>query len=307
MISGLGAIRQIETGPLSICVHESGPSKGFPVVLLHGFPYDVQAYAEVAPILAQQGCRVIVPYLRGFGPTRFLSPDSLRSGEQAALGADLLALLDAMSVSRAIVAGYDWGSTAACVVAALWPERYVGLVSFNSYKIQDIANARRPSTPENEMRYWYQYYFHGERGRAGLELNRQAFCRLLWRLWSPDWEFEDECFARSAVSFGNPDFVDVVIHSYRHQYGLVDGDPAYSELQQRLSRLPPILVPTITMDGTHDGVIPPEGTSAHAKYFTGYHDHRMVEGAGHNLPQEKPMVFARAVLDLLSLVRRLKV
>jgi pimeloyl-ACP methyl ester carboxylesterase len=152
------------------------------------------------------------------------------------------------------------------------------------------------------MRYWYQYYFHGERSRAGLEQNRRAFCRLLWRLWSPDWNFDDECFARSAASFENPDFVDVVIHSYRHRYGLVDGDPAYSELQQRLSRLPPILVPTITMDGTHDGVIPPEGTSAHAKYFTGYHDHRMVEGAGHNLSQEKPMAFARAVFDLLGLV-----
>lgn len=303
MRSGLGAIRQIETDVLSIGVHESGPVDGYPVVLLHGFPYDVQAYAAVAPLLASQGCRVIVPFLRGYGPTRFLSSTTMRSGEQAALGADLIGLLDALSITRALFAGYDWGSTAACVAAALWPERCTGLVSFNSYKIQDIAGAQVPAPPADEMRYWYQYYFHGERGQLGLEENRYELCRLLWSLWSPSWSFDDACFARSAVSFENPDFVDVVVHSYRHRHGLVDGDPAYGQLQVRLEALPIIQVPSITIDGSEDGVMPRQGTSAQAKYFASYYQHRVIEGAGHNVPQEKPAEFAQAVSTLLSVVR----
>jgi pimeloyl-ACP methyl ester carboxylesterase len=293
-------LRQVRAGVLDVGYHESGPAEGPPVVLMHGFPYDIHAYAEVAPLLAAKGCRVIVPYMRGYGSTRFLDAATPRSGQQGAFGADLLALLDALAIPRAVLAGYDWGGRACCIVAALWPERCAGLVSLNSYNIQDIAAAVKPLAPENERRYWYQYYFHGERGRAGLEQDRRALCRLLWSLWSPTWTFDDATFERSAAAFDHPDFVEVVIHSYRHRFGLVTGDPAYDDIERRLAALPPITVPAITFDGADDGVMMIGGTAAHARHFTGAHQHRVVPGAGHNLPQEKPQDFAHAVLELAT-------
>jgi pimeloyl-ACP methyl ester carboxylesterase len=271
------------------------------VVLLHGFPYDVHAYAEVAPPLAAAGARVIVPWLRGFGPTRFVDAATPRSGQQAALAHDLLALLDALRIERAVLAGYDWGGRAACIVAALWPPRVRGLVSVNGYNLQDIAHAREPQSPETELRLWYQYYFHGERGRAGLLQDRRAFCRLLWQLWSPSWAFDEACYERSAAAFDNPDFVDVVIHSYRHRFGLVAGDPRLEPTERRLAEQPRIGVPSITLDGADDGVMPIGGSSHHAPHFSGSHEHRVVAGAGHNLPQEAPQAFALAVRDLLAL------
>lgn len=216
-------LKRVNAGVLSVAYEDSGRADGKPVVLLHGFPYDVHAYDEVTPLLVSAGCRVITPYLRGYGPTRFLSGDTPRSGQQAVLAHDLLALMDALALERAVLAGYDWGGRAACIVAALWPERVRGLVSVNGYNIQDIAGSSKPAAPENEFRYWYQYYFHGERGRAGLEQNRRALCKLLWKLWSPNWEFDDATYECTAASFDNPDFVPVVIHSYRHRYALVPG------------------------------------------------------------------------------------
>ena len=295
----LPTTQTLEAGALSVALHECGPVDGPPVFLMHGFPYDIHAYEEVAPRLAQAGCRVYVPYLRGFGPTRFLSDATPRSGEQAALGADLLALMNALKVSRAILAGYDWGGRAACVIAALWPERCAGLVSLNSYNIHDVARAMEPDTPANEQSLWYQYYFHSERGRAGLSRHRRELIRLLWKTWSPTWQFDDASFERSAPAFDNPDFVDVVIHSYRCRYGLEPGDPAYAAIEARLSRLPPISVPSITFDGADDGVRPPARAEAAAHRFTGPRSHRIVPGAGHNLPQEKPELFAQAVLELV--------
>jgi pimeloyl-ACP methyl ester carboxylesterase len=293
------SLKKIQAGVLEIAYVESGPQDGPPVFLMHGFPYDVHAYAEVAPILAAAGCRVIVPYLRGFGPTRFLNAETPRSGEQAALGADLLALMDALAVPRAVLAGYDWGGRAACVVAALWPERCSGLVSFNSYNIQNIARAMLPDAPESEHMLWYQYYFHSERGRAGLEKDRRAVTRLLWKLWSPTWRFSDENFERSAAAFDNPDFVDVVIQSYRHRFALAAGDPAYVDIEARLAAQPPISVPCITFDGADDGVRGPSPEGSHAASFTAQRSHRVVPGVGHNMPQEVPAVFAAAVLELV--------
>ncbi len=290
----------IDAGVLNIGFSESGPSDGAPVFLMHGFPYDIQSYVEVAPILAQAGCRVIVPYLRGYGSTRFLDTNTPRSGEQAALGADLLALMDALHIPKATLAGYDWGGRAACVVAALWPERCSGLVSFNSYNIQNIAQSMSPGTPEKEHQLWYQFYFHSERGRAGLQKDRQAFVRYLWKLWSPTWNFDDETFARSADSFENPDFVDVVIHSYRHRFGLVAGDPAYAQIESRLAAQPVITVPTLTFDGADDGVRAPSNPVSNGHHFTGSRSHRIVPGVGHNMPQEAPNLFAQAVLELVN-------
>ncbi|QGZ58194.1 alpha/beta fold hydrolase [Paraburkholderia acidiphila] len=291
-------LKHIETELLDIGYHEHGDANGWPVILLHGFPYDIHAYDDVTPRLISQGARVITPYLRGYGPTRFLSSTTLRSGQQAALGADLLALLDALQIDQAILGGYDWGGRAACIVAALYPSRARGLVSVNGYNIQNIAAASQPADPEHEHRLWYQYYLHGERGRAGLTENRRAFCRLLWSLWSPTWRFDDDTYARSAVSFDNPDFVDVVIHSYRHRFGLVEGDSRFDEIEQRLAAMPPITVPTITLEGEADGVHPPAGGEVISKRFTGRHENRVVPNAGHNPAQEAPAAFASAVLDI---------
>ncbi|CAN5822206.1 alpha/beta hydrolase [soil metagenome] len=296
-------LKHIEAGVLDIAYFETGPANGQPVFLMHGFPYDIHAYAEVAPMLAAAGCHVFVPYLRGYGETRFLDAATPRSGEQAALGSDLLALMDALHVPSAVLAGYDWGGRAACVVAALWPERCAGLVSFNSYNIQNIAKGMEPEKAENEHRYWYQYYFHSERGRAGLDKDRRGITRLLWKLWSPTWDFDDAAFERSAAAFDHPDFVDVVIHSYRHRFGLVPGDPAYDYIERQLAAQPAITVPTITFDGIDDGVREPADASAHAAKFSGPRSHRLVPGVGHNMPQEAPRVFADAVLELVPNLR----
>jgi len=296
----LEPIRHVDAGVLSIAYYDAGPVDGPVVMLMHGFPYDIHSFVDVAPLLAAQGCRVIVPYLRGYGPTRFRDTATPRSGEQAAVGADLIALIDALGVPRAVFAGYDWGGRAACVGAALWPGRCTGLVSVNSYLIQDIARAMVPAKPEREVPLWYQYYFQLERGRAGLAANRREIARILWQQWSPNWHFDDATFARSAVAFDNPDYVDVVIHSYRHRFGLADGDPRYADLQRRLAALPAITVPTITLDGASDGVAPAtDGTSTAAK-FTGPRTHRIIPRAGHNLPQEAPEAFAAAVMELIK-------
>lgn len=299
-MSNLAPLRMIQAGALDIGYFEAGPADGPPVFLMHGFPYDIHTYVDVVPALVAQGCHVYVPYLRGFGPTRFLNEATPRSGEQAALGADLLALMDALKVPRAVLAGYDWGGRAACVVAALWPQRCAGLVSFNSYNIQNIARAMEPDLPDNEHSLWYQYYFHSERGRNGLAKDRRAVCRLLWKLWSPTWKFDDAAFERSAAAFDNPDFVEVVIHSYRHRYGLVPGDPAYAEIERRLAAQPVITVPTITFDGADDGVRPVAPASQHARFFAGPRDHRVAPGVGHNMPQEVPQVFAGAVMEMVN-------
>ena len=296
----LQPLRQVAAGVLDVALYEAGPVDGPPVFLMHGFPYDIHSYAEVATLLAARGCRVYVPYLRGYGATRFLSDATLRSGEQAALGSDLLSLLDALAIPRAVLAGYDWGGRAACVVAALWPARCAGLVSFNSYNIQNIARAMVPDTPENEHSLWYQYYFHSERGRTGLTADRRAVCRLLWKLWSPTWTFDAATFERSAAAFDHPDFVEVVIHSYRHRFGLVAGDPALADIERRLAAQPPITVPSITFDGEDDGIRPVAPTTQHASRFTGPRSHRVVPGTGHNMPQEVPQVFADAVLELVQ-------
>jgi pimeloyl-ACP methyl ester carboxylesterase len=291
-------LRHIDAGVLNVAHLDEGSPDGWPVLLLHGFPFDIHSYDEVTPRLTHAGARVVTPYLRGFGPTRFLSPSTLRSGQQAAIGQDVVALLDALQIPSALLAGYDWGSTAACVAAALWPDRVSGLVSANGYKIQDIAGARQPAEPENEHRFWYQHYFQGERGRAGLESNRYSFCRLLWRLWSPTWNFDDATYDLSAAAFENPDFVDVVIHSYRHRFGLVEGDPALEELERRLAAQPPIAVSTNTIDGAADGVMPRAGSAHHSAHFSGWRQHRVFQNVGHNLPQEAPGEFAAAVLAL---------
>jgi pimeloyl-ACP methyl ester carboxylesterase/GNAT superfamily N-acetyltransferase len=288
-------MKTIDAGVLRVAYEEHGPADGWPCILGHGFPYGVDAYAEVAPILGDAGARVILPWLRGHGPTRFLSSETPRSGEQAALGADLLALVDALGIEQAVLGGYDWGGRAACIVSALWPERAVALVSGNSYNIQNIARAMEPAPPAEEAALWYQYYFHSERGRVGLTKDRRGIARLLWRMWSLDWAFDDATFERTADAFYAPDFVDVVIHSYRHRFGLVEGDPAYAEIERRLATQPPIRVQAITIDGEKDGVN--FGTAHHGKKFLGGHEHRVFAGTGHNLPQERPREFAEAVLD----------
>jgi pimeloyl-ACP methyl ester carboxylesterase len=295
----LEPLRHVDAGVLNIAYYEAGPADGPAAVLLHGFPYDIHSYVDVAPLLAEQGCRVIVPYLRGYGSTRFLDPATMRSGEQAAIGADLMALMDALKIPRAVFAGYDWGGRAANVGAALWPERCIGLVSVNSYLIQDIANALRPARAEREVPLWYQWYFQIERGRAGLAADRRGITRILWQQWSPNWEFDEACLERTSVAHDNPDYVDIVIHSYRHRYGLVDGDPRYAGIQRKLAGLPPISVPAVTLDGEGDGVAPANDGKASSAKFTGRRVHRRISHAGHNLPQEEPEAFAAAVMELI--------
>ena len=287
--------KSVEAGVLRVGYLEHGDENGWPCIMMHGFPYDVNAYADVAPILAKAGARLIVPYMRGYGSTSFLSDDPPRSGEQAAFGSDLLALMDGLASERAVLGGYDWGGRAACVVSALWPERVVSLISGNSYNIQNIARSLEPAPPAAEAAYWYQYYFHSERGRRGLKNDRRGIARLLWKMWSPNWHFDDATFDRSAPAFDNPDFVETVLHSYRHRYGLVPGDPAYAVIETRLSAQPAISVPTVAIDGTGDGVA--SSTQSHARHFTGPFEYREFNRAGHNLPQERPADWAQAVLD----------
>jgi pimeloyl-ACP methyl ester carboxylesterase len=292
-------LRHIRTPTLDIAYEESGDANGAPVLLMHGWPYDPRCYDEVAPPLVAAGCRVIVPYLRGFGATRFLSADTPRSGQQAALGNDLREFMDAHSIERAVLAGYDWGGRAACVVAALWPERVRGLVTGNGYNIQNIAASAKPASPEQERRFWYQYYFHTERARTGLETNRRGFSRLLWELWSPHWAFDDATFERSAVSFDNPDFVAVTIQSYRHRYGNAPGDPALEEIEARLAAQPRIAVPAITLQGEADGVQPSGAFEKLDANFAAPHQRRILPRIGHNSPQEAPQAYVDAVLELV--------
>jgi len=295
-----GALKTLRTERLEIAYLESGPADGPAAVLLHGFPYDVSAYDEVAERLAAAGVRSLVPYLRGYGPTRFLDPATPRSGEQAALGADLKDFMDAAGLNRAVLAGYDWGGRAACVVAALWPERATGLVTGAGYNIQDVAASVRPAPPAAEHRYWYQYYFHTPRGEAGLAANRADLARLLWRLWSPEWDFSEETFLASAESFDNPDFVEVVIHSYRVRYGYAAPDPAYGDIEAKLAHAPDIQVPTICLHGLADGVHPAPAKDRDALKFAGAYERRLLKTVGHNVPQEAPAPFAAAVAELVK-------
>lgn len=288
----------IRTPVLNIAFQQTGPEDGFPVLLLHGFPYDVRSFERVAAIVGAAGYRTIVPYLRGYGDTTFLSPDTLRSGEQAALGQDLKELLDGLRIERAILGGYDWGGRAACVVSALWPERVAGLVSCIGYNIQDIPNSHRPADPAHEARLWYHYYFHTERGRSGLTERRREISRLLWKMWSPTWAFDDATFERTAGAFDNKDFVDVVIHSYRHRTRSAAGDPRYEAIEARLAMRPQIHVPTINLHGADDGVSPPQMSETHGKFFAGPYQRRVLPGVGHNPPQEAPEAFAEALIEL---------
>lgn len=292
--------RTIRTDVLDIAYEEHGPPGGAVAVLLHGFPYDPRCFDEVVPPLAEAGCRVLVPYLRGYGPTRFLSTDTMRSGEQAALGHDLLQFMDALGIQRAALAGYDWGGRAACIVSALWPERVRCLVSCTGYNIQNIARSTEPVSAEQEHRFWYQYYFHTERGRAGLAKNRRDICRLLWKLWSPEWAFDEATFEKSAISFDNPDFVEVVIQSYRHRYGYAPGDPALAGIEARLAAQPRIPVPTINLHGGNDGVGPAPSVDGNAKFFTGAYERRLIPHVGHNIPQEAPSETVAALRDLMK-------
>jgi pimeloyl-ACP methyl ester carboxylesterase len=285
------------TSVLDVGFEVSGPIDGVPVLLMHGFPYSVRAYDDVVRILANAGLRTVVPHLCGYGATRFLDPSTIRSGEQAVLGNDLRELLDALKIESALLCGYDWGGRAACVVAALWPDRCLGLVTGGGYNIQNIAASITPAPPEIEHVNWYQYYFNTERGRAGLINDRRGIARLLWTLWSPTWAFDDITFERSAEALDNPDFVDVAIHSYRHRYGYVQGDPAVSAVEQALAMQPSIAVPTIDLAGQTSAWPVADGDVAH-RYFTGAYEQRLLPGIGHNIPQEAPADFAAAVIQL---------
>lgn len=293
-------LRSVATASLEIAFEESGPPDGPPVVLLHGFPDDARTWDGTVARLAAAGHRCIAPYLRGYGPTRFRDAHVSRSGEQAALGADLLALLDGLGIARALLAGYDWGGRAACIVAALWPERVRGLVSIGGYNIQDIAANAAPDAPEQEHRFWYQWYFNTERGRAELARNRYELCRLLWQLWSPNWGFDEATYRRTAASFENPDFVDVVIHSYRHRYAAAAGDPALAAIEERLAGRPAITVPAVVLHGACDGVDPAAGSEGDATRFSGSYRREVVPIAGHFLPWEAPEPIASAVLSLAA-------
>jgi pimeloyl-ACP methyl ester carboxylesterase len=297
----LEPLRFVRTEVLEVAYYEAGPGDGKAVLLLHGFPYDIHSYIDVIPRLVEAGHRVIVPYLRGHGPTRFLDSAVPRSGQQAALGTDVLALLDALAIPRAILAGYDWGGRAACVAAALWPERCAGLVSVNSYLIQDISHAMTPVRPDLEAGFWYFYYFLTERGRAGLTANRRDIAQVIWRRNSPNWHFNDATLDRAAMAFNNPDYVEVVLHSYRHRLGYAPGSPPYDQIEQQLAEQPPITVPAVTLDGLADGNFPATEASTSAHHFSGPRMHHQVASAGHNLPQEAPDAFASAILELAQL------
>jgi pimeloyl-ACP methyl ester carboxylesterase len=292
--------KTVRTQVLEIAYEETGPDDGVPVILLHGFPDDVRAYDGAAGPLAANGCRVLVPYLRGYGPTRFLDLSTPRSGQQAALGADLRDFMDALGIGQAVLGGYDWGGRAACVVSALWPERVRGLVTINGYNIQNIAESGRPASAEQEYRHWYQWYFNTERGIAGLTQNRREICRLLWTLWSPNWTFGDAHYAATAGSFDNPDFVDVVIQSYRHRHRNASGDPALEPIESLLAAQPDIAVPTIVLHGEADGVGPVQQSASHANHFKGRYERRVIPVAGHFLPHEAPEAVVKAVQDLVE-------
>jgi pimeloyl-ACP methyl ester carboxylesterase len=293
-----GPLKQVNAGVLTVAYAEAGPANGPIALLLHGWPYDIHSFVDVTPMLAQAGYRVIVPYLRGYGATRFLSSDTPRNGQQLALAVDAIALLDALKIEKATLAAFDWGARTANIMAALWPERCVGLVSVSGYLIGSQQAGRVPLPPKAELEWWYQYYFATERGRAGYEKYRNEFAKLIWQLASPKWKFDDATFNRSAASFDNPDHVSIVIHNYRWRLGLAEGESKYDELEKRLAEAPVIAVPTITLEGDANGAPHPD-PSAYAKKFSGKYSHRLIKGGiGHNLPQEAPQAFAQAVVDV---------
>jgi pimeloyl-ACP methyl ester carboxylesterase len=298
MSAPFGALRHIDAGLLNVGYAEAGPAAGPAVILLHGWPYDIHSFADVTPMLAAAGYRVIVPFIRGYGTTRFLSDGTVRNGQQAALAADVIALMDALGIEKAVLAGFDWGARSADVVAALWPDRCTALVSVSGYLIGSQAANEAPLPPQAELSWWYQFYFATERGRAGYDKFRRDFSKLIWRLASPEWKFDDAAFARSAAAFDNPDHVAIVIHNYRWRLGLAAGESQYDDLERRLAALPVIAVPAITLEGDANGA-PHLDASAYAGKFPGKYEHRVIKGGiGHNLPQEAPQAFAQAVIDV---------
>ena len=296
--TSFGALKQIPAGVLNVGYAEAGPANGPVVLLLHGWPYDIHSYVDVAPLLAAAGYRVIVPYLRGYGTTRFLSGDTVRNGQQSVVAVDIIALMDALKIEKAVIAGYDWGARTADIVAALWPERCKALVSVSGYLIGSQEANKKPLPPKAELAWWYQFYFATERGQAGYEAYRHDFAKLIWQLASPKWAFDDATFDRSAAAFDNPDHVAVTIHNYRWRLALAEGESKYDDLEKRLAQGPVITVPTITLEGDANGAPHPE-PAAYAKKFAGKYEHRTINGGiGHNLPQEAPQAFAQAVVDI---------
>ena len=294
----LGPLKQIDAGLLNVGYAETGPSGGPPVILLHGWPYDIYSFVDVAPLLASTGYRVIVPYVRGYGTTRFLSSETFRNGQPSALASDLIAFMDALKIEKATLAGFDWGARTANIIAVFWPERCKALVSVSGYLIGSQEAGKMPLPPKNELEWWYQYYFATERGRAGYEKYRHDFAKLIWQIASPKWKFDDATFDRSAASFNNPDHVSIVIHNYRWRLALAEGEPKYDDLEKRLAEGPTITVPTITLEGDANGAPHPD-PSSYAKKFSGKYSHRIIKGGiGHNLPQEAPQAFAKAVVEV---------
>lgn len=290
-------IKQVKAGLLDVGYAETGPANGQPVILLHGWPYDIQSYAEVAGLLAAKGYRVIVPHLRGHGSTQFLSAQTFRNGQQAAVALDIIALMDALNIKKAIIGGFDWGARTANIIAALWPERCKAMVSVNGYLINNLERNKQPLPPKAEWGWWYQYYFATERGQLGYTANWHDFNKLIWKNISPKWDFDDATYERSAASFKNPDYVAIVIHNYRWRLNVAPGEAQYDALEKRLAAAPVITVPSVTLDGDSDGVVPAGDGSAFAKMFTGKHVHHIIKGAGHNLPQEAPRAFADAIME----------
>jgi pimeloyl-ACP methyl ester carboxylesterase len=296
--TSFGPLKQIEAGLLNVGYAEAGPANGRPVFLLHGWPYDIHTYVDVAPRLASAGYRVIVPYLRGYGTTRFLSSETVRNGQPSALAVDIVALMDALKIPNAVIGGCDWGARTANIVAALWPERCKALVSVSGYLISSQEAGRMPLPPKAELQWWYQYYFATERGRAGYDKYRRDFAKLIWQIASPKWNFDDETFDRSAAAFENPDHVGIVVHNYRWRLSLAEGEPKYDDLEKRLAAFPVVTVPTITLEGDANGAPHPD-PSSYAKKFSGKYSHRLITGGiGHNLPQEAPEAFAKAIVEV---------
>ena len=296
--TSFGPLRQIDAGVLNVGYAEAGPTDGPAVILLHGWPYDIHSFVDVAPLLAAAGYRVIVPHLRGHGTTRFLSSGTFRNAQQSVVALDIIALMDALRIGKAVLAGYDWGARTANIIAALWPERCKAMVSVNGYLINNLERNKLPLPPKAEWGWWYQYYFATERGRAGYDANRREFAKLIWKFNSPTWDFDEATFNRTAASFDNPDHVSIVIHNYRWRLSLAAGDPQLDDLERRLAEGPVITVPTITLDGDSDGVAPATDGTSYGRKFSGRRTHRIIKGAGHNLPQEAPQAFVEAVVEV---------
>ena len=296
--TSFGPLKQIDAGLLNVGYAEAGPADGGPVILLHGWPYDIHSFVDVAPLLASAGYRVIVPYLRGYGTTRFLSTETFRNGQPSVVAVDITALMDALKIDKAVIAGFDWGARTANIIAALWPERCKTMVSVSGYLIGSQESGKMPLPPNAELQWWYQFYFAIERGRIGYDKNRHDFAKLIWKQASPKWNFDDATFERSAQAFNNPDHVDIAIHNYRWRLALAQGEPKYDDLEKRLAESPVITIPTITMEGDANGAPHPD-PSSYAKKFSGKYEHRDIKGGiGHNLPQEAPEAFAKAVIDV---------